>query len=444
MHLIENDATAQDADGPFGGAILFERSNSNVTGCMFVGNVAMVGGAIGSIESSIHVRDSTFLQNGPSNQAGLGGAAALVGVPGDAPLRFERCAFVENLAQDARALYTSGGDVELIDCSFDRNSPDGRAPGHSIALTAGSLLLNRTTVASTYFALVAQSGTRLDVLNSQFIDSTSAIDSYGANPVRIVNSRFVRCRSGLSAVLTSAVFMQNCIFIGIVDGPAIGAYIQSSVEVSNCTATISPAASDVRPGWFMFRGSDAFASLANSVIVGPSAAFFGFNPIRIILRNQGTSIEHQFVNILGADGILGTEDDDLHPVAGARCVDSGANPDWLLPDFFDLDGDGVTDEPTPHDFDGRLRRVDDPLTPDFGSLAPPRIDIGAYELNRPCEQTGDVSADGRVDLDDLSRLLLHFGRSGGALLGQGDLDTDDDVDMTDLAIVLANFGARCF
>ena len=80
----------------------------------------------------------------------------------------------------------------------------------------------------------------------------------------------------------------------------------------------------------------------------------------------------------GADGILGTLDDDLTPLGISPAVDAGTNA-FLPPDVFDLDRDGDTAEPLPVDAVGRLRFVDDPRVPDTGSGTPPIVDIGSRE-----------------------------------------------------------------
>ena len=53
---------------------------------------------------------------------------------------------------------------------------------------------------------------------------------------------------------------------------------------------------------------------------------------------------------------------------------------------------------------------------------------------------GDLDADGRVDLADLSQLLAHYGTAEGAAYEDGDLDDDRDVDIADLAGLLAAYG----
>ncbi|MCC6360940.1 MAG: hypothetical protein IT450_19545 [Phycisphaerales bacterium] len=61
--------------------------------------------------------------------------------------------------------------------------------------------------------------------------------------------------------------------------------------------------------------------------------------------------------------------------------------------------------------------------------------------NEPCP--GDVDFDLDIDLNDLARLLSHFGMTEGATLGDGDLTGDGAVDLADLAILLNEFGKGC-
>lgn len=55
--------------------------------------------------------------------------------------------------------------------------------------------------------------------------------------------------------------------------------------------------------------------------------------------------------------------------------------------------------------------------------------------------TGDLDANGCVNLNDLTALLAHFGMTSGATLADGDTDSDGDVDLSDLAALLGNFGS---
>ena len=59
----------------------------------------------------------------------------------------------------------------------------------------------------------------------------------------------------------------------------------------------------------------------------------------------------------------------------------------------------------------------------------------------PC--IGDLTGDGLVGLDDLTRLLSNFGTASGATFAMGDSDADGDVDLGDLSALLSNFGTTC-
>jgi hypothetical protein len=56
---------------------------------------------------------------------------------------------------------------------------------------------------------------------------------------------------------------------------------------------------------------------------------------------------------------------------------------------------------------------------------------------------GDLDGDCDVDLEDLARLLSHFGDVGGTTHEFGDADFDGDVDLDDLSKLLAVFGRAC-
>ena len=72
-----------------------------------------------------------------------------------------------------------------------------------------------------------------------------------------------------------------------------------------------------------------------------------------------------FVDLYGADNMVGTEDDDLRLAYGSPCIDAADNT-AVLADVADLDGDGDTAERTPLDLGGNPRFVDDPDTDDTG------------------------------------------------------------------------------
>ena len=52
---------------------------------------------------------------------------------------------------------------------------------------------------------------------------------------------------------------------------------------------------------------------------------------------------------------------------------------------------------------------------------------------------GDANEDGRIDINDLTIVLAHYGQSG-TTWGTGDFNGDGTVDINDLTIVLAHYG----
>jgi aminopeptidase N len=56
---------------------------------------------------------------------------------------------------------------------------------------------------------------------------------------------------------------------------------------------------------------------------------------------------------------------------------------------------------------------------------------------------GDLDGDLDVDLEDIRRLLQHYGIMGDVTYEDGDLDRDGDVDLADLTALLAVYGTSC-
>lgn len=75
-------------------------------------------------------------------------------------------------------------------------------------------------------------------------------------------------------------------------------------------------------------------------------------------------------------------------------------------------------------YDGRVDQLDAALVPAGGVQA-------------------DINGDCRVNTQDLTLLLLHFGQTGGATYGDGDINFDGQVTTADLTILLLYFGAVC-
>lgn len=120
-----------------------------------------------------------------------------------------------------------------------------------------------------------------------------------------------------------------------------------------------------------------------------------------------------FVDADGADGVLGTPDDDIRLGGGSACIDSGTNA--ALP------GDQVLDAIA------QPRFRNDHSIADTGSGAAPIVDRGAIEFQPPpC--IGDTNDDGVVNFADITFVLGQWGSPFG---------------FSSITEVLAQWGSDC-
>lgn len=103
--------------------------------------------------------------------------------------------------------------------------------------------------------------------------------------------------------------------------------------------------------------------------------------------DHNMDVDPGFVDALGADGVLGTLDDDYRLRSDSSCIDAGDNT-RLPMDWADLDGDGVLLDMLPFDLDLNPRRHDVVEAPDTGFGEVPLVDLGAYERFDDCNENG--------------------------------------------------------
>jgi hypothetical protein len=72
--------------------------------------------------------------------------------------------------------------------------------------------------------------------------------------------------------------------------------------------------------------------------------------------------------------------------------------------------------------------------------APSPLDPTGTSFSVATTWPGDVDSDGKVDINDLTIVLAHYGQTTGMWWGTGDLNGDGRVDINDLTIVLAYYG----
>jgi hypothetical protein len=147
----------------------------------------------------------------------------------------------------------------------------------------------------------------------------------------------------------------NCTFIDNTDGG--GMHINGNPTVVNCT--FSGNTDHLAGGIYNHSGSP---TVANCILWGNS-------PVEV---SGSTTINYSCVlggwpgtgNIAGDPLFVDPANGDLRLLPSSPCIDAGDNSATV----------GISE-----DLDGYPRFIDDPITPDTGSGAPPVVDMGAYE-----------------------------------------------------------------
>lgn len=314
-------------------------------------------GAVGLRFTGEHaiIRNVEFRDNWSS--ASFGALSCLNA--GTIQLELEHCRFVNNSGGETGGLYISWDAVTYIhECEFVGNH--GGIDGGAVLAIGG-----QTTISSSIFrgndaafggaiAAVSPPGT-LSVRDSIFIANRA---SHGGAYFGVYSATFSNCTfvanvaSRLGAVATL--------------GCSMGLDLLGCVLWQNADVNGSGEFSQIEtwPGC-----QPATLLIDHSLIQGWTGLLGG-------VGNIGG--DPMFFDPLGPDSVAGTADDDLRLQRGSPCVDAGDNA-AVPADAFDLDGDGDTAEPTPLDFAGRPRFVNDPLALDTGLGERPIVDMGALE-----------------------------------------------------------------
>jgi hypothetical protein len=327
-----------------GGAYL---NSGTLIGCVFQGNTGDHGGGLACGGSHVFT-DCTFWQNTADRGGGLWNTGTIT---------VEGCRFVGNTSVTrGGAIYTypsSSGHTTLIDCIVVGNTAGEGAggvhnAGHGAAKFYSCRFLGN---AGTFGAGLADRGVTT-VANCLFSGNVSTgpgggLHKYGA-PATIANCTFVGNSAAWGAGGVNGeddLAVSNC----AVWGNDVGGVLDEAAQIGT-TETLTIDYSCVE-GW-----TGSFGGTGN----------IGDDPM--------------FVDPLGPDLILGTEDDDLRVQPGSPCIDAADN-DAVPPDEFDLDGDLNTTEPLPFDLDGFTRFSDDPDMPDSGNGFAPIVDMGTFEFD---------------------------------------------------------------
>lgn len=411
--------TAGRANGldPRGAGLRVVGGAPQVRNCSFEANRADVAGGGVLLEQTTALLEDCSVR---ANAVELPGAGSFaygggVAIEGGAP-RFAHCDFVDNRVGIAEGsgfargggLYATNGAPELLDCAFVSNRA-ALAAGGGFG-QGGAVYLEQFTQ-----AVFVRCSFEDNVAESlAFAEGGALAARFGCSP-SLVSCTFAGNRAlGLGS--GGAVHLrddcdprfENCVFSANVasgEGGALFVWdVQSVPALSNC----SLAANSAQLGGAL-RLREASPVLINSCVLwdnqdasggGELAQLSGGAPLLDHCCVEGWSgslggegnfgADPLFLDVDGADDVLGTLDDDLRLDAGSPCVDAGDT--LALPlDLQDLDGDGITIEELPLDASGNARRLDDPQVADAGTGVAPLLDIGALE-RIPITFFGDVAA----------------------------------------------------
>ncbi len=404
--------------------------------CTLTGNSARYGGGVSNWNSRPTVTDCSL----DSNTSVFSGGGMInrdhsPSLPPefvDVPIVVSDCTFSNNIASDGAGMFTFNlfGNMVVTNCMFSGNTAsNGFGGGGGLGIFSTSPTVTKCTFIANSTAgfgggLVISIGGTAAVTNCIFAGNSAA------NGGGVFND-------------LSDPTLTNCTFSGNSageNGGGMGNGWNSNPIVANCTFSKNSAQGDgggVHNSEFGVNSPIVANSVfwgnvddANGAAGGPftdeSAQIHtdsGVPTVNYSIVQEGwtgaggagvLNTDPMFFDPVGADGIPGSEDDNLRLPFGSPAIDAGDN-DAVPPDVADLEGDGNTTEPTPLDLHGNPRFGDDPFTPDTGNpgaLGPPIVDMGAYEAE-PCsggviQLYGDVNDSGSVDFKDIFLVVQVF------------------------------------
>lgn len=369
-----------------GGALITIDGSSTIKSSEFIGNRAVEGAAVRHLAGALTVSNSTFDGNIAS---AAGGALNFT----EAEVLVQRCVFVANQGVEGAALFNEAGRLEVRGTHFERNLAE--LSGGAIANDAAEcMIVDSTFDRNLSLALAGDGGA---VWNR-------------SSTTTVVSSRFFKNSATLGGAignLVSDVSVSNSAFSGNTGGFGGAVFGEGGdTRIGNCTLYANEASSG--GGTYALNG--AMITITNSILWANRSTTDDVL-IHQYFSDGGTTLpeyscvekleelssgnindDPHFLGVSGADGELGTSDDDFRLQPGSPCHDAAAN-DLIARDAADLDGDGLTDEPLPVDLLGAPRRTDDPLVADSGDGVAPIVDMGVIEHVSPVRFVDNLNFD---------------------------------------------------
>jgi hypothetical protein len=352
----------------------------------------------------------------------------------------------------AIALRSSDGrDVTAIDAQgagsvvtcASGEGPDTVLEGFTI--TGGS-----ATPASSGGGGMVNDGSSPMVIDCTFIGNTAHGSSGGAgggmanfnSSPTVTSCAFIsnsaELGGGMANFYSSSPTVTNCRFSGNIADDYGGGMLNlalsvgSNPTVTNCTFSGNAAGE----GGGMLNSGGGSPIVTNCILWGNTAAIDAQINSGAVTYSDVQGGYFGDTNIDADPLFIDPDNGDLRFQPGSPCIDAGDNTAVPL-DEYDLDSDGISEEPLPFDLDGNPRFHDDPGTADTGMGNPPNVDMGAYEF-QGVTCLADTNDNGTVDADDLLNVILDWGTDGSA--HGGDVDGGGLVDADDLVMLILAWG----
>lgn len=395
--LISNCTFEDNTAGMGGGA---SDISGTIEHCRFLNNTAQVGGAIAKASGTIF--HSSFIDNSASPFVGGG-----IQISDASPI-IQECLFENNTAgQGGGGIYSHDSDMQVLDCVFQSNSSTDDGGGGVYIDSYSQAVIQRCAFRDNTAWVVGGSA----IYNA---GTGGGIYVIGYSQPVIEDCIFIRNQAsnsggGIGVYDHCNPLLFNCSFYGnSTEGYGGGLSFKHGClpEVANCILWENLAADFGHEiGIDSSYGYSSTPAIRYSVIAGCGGSGAGWDASLGTDGGGNLEADPLFVDPAGADGTLGTADDDLRLRPYSPCLNGG-----------DPAGD----------YSGRTDLAGGPRVR-YG-----RADMGAYEA---FPIAGDVEPDEDVDLADfcgLASVWMDGCDEGGGWCDGADTDQDGSVDLTDL------------
>lgn len=332
-----------------GSGLRADSSSLVLSNLRWLDNDAVSGGGAYFYQSTVNLKSSDFISNRCDQGQRAGGLAVF-----DSIVVMDDCEFSDNIAESGGGLVVYRSELKASRVLFSENRARFGAGLLIDEFSTGQLWNSRFARNESEFGAISISDSNLAIINSLFVAnsgrdigvSTSSSNTEQPSQIRIISSTFYEDSSDDPDSPYLTIYTDNA----------------SSLTLQNSIIWNPLQNEAVSP----LKGGDPTPETCCNLIAG------GLEGYADIL-----AVDPRFVSPMGADGILGTDDDDFNLTADSPAVGIG-DPTLLPADLLDLDGDGDLMERVSFDLNNRSR------------VRNPGLELGAYERQPLSFQPADV------------------------------------------------------